>query len=361
MPSAIILGAGVIGLSIGWQLAREGWTISILEQRQAGRQASWAAAGMLAPYSESLAGHIQLLDIGVKSLSFYPRFLAELQEDSRTVFPRENDGTLYVAINRDDKEWLERNYRFMKRHNMPVQLLSAGEVRQKEPLISPKVTAGLWMPTEKQVNNHLLIEALIKAFKIKNGKLIEEVKALSIDESVNCSLQHIHSECGEKYTADSVVVACGAWTQQFHSNNSQTSKIYPQKGQLLNLKMSRELTLKSMIRSPHIYMAPKQDGIVRVGATNEDQGFNEEVTAGGVLELLQCATEVVPAISEYTIDHTAVGLRPMTSHQGPLIGATWRKGIYQAVGHGRSGILLAPYTAYFLKELLKKDFYECKT
>lgn len=345
MQSIAIIGGGIIGLSIGWQLARENMSVHIFDQRNAGKQASWAAAGMLSPYSEAVNGNLNALQIGKQSLSLYPSFLEELNEDSRTVLPKESEGTLCVAINRDDREWLHRQYTFMKKNGMPVYWLSGEEARQKEPLLSPRVNSGIWIPSERQINNHLLIKALKEAFVARGGTLTEKTKITQLLSRNGNDALKIQAENGQSYYTDIVINATGAWAEN----------IRPIKGQLLNLKMQPHLLLKGMIRTPRIYLAPKQDGIVRVGATSEDQGFNEDIMAGATLELLKNAWEIVPAISEYKMEEITVGLRPVAANHMPIIGASPLKGIYHAIGHGRSGILLAPYTAYLIKKLITKD------
>lgn len=356
MQSIAIIGGGIIGLSIGWQLARENMSVHIFDQRHAGKQASWSAAGMLSPYCEAVYGHLKALQIGKQSLSLYPSFLKELSEDSNIVLPKESEGTLCVAINRDDREWLQRQYIFKKKNGMPVYWLSGEEARQREPLLSPRVNSAIWIPSERQINNHLLIEALKEAFIARGGTLAEKTKITELlGKDGNNSLK-IQAENGQSYCANIVINTAGAWANQIDpSLICQGMNIRPIKGQLLNLKMPSHLLLKGMIRTPRIYLAPKQDNIVRVGATSEDQGFNEDITAGATLELLENAWEIIPAISEYKVEEINIGLRPVTANHMPLIGTSSLKGIYHAIGHGRSGILLAPYTAYLIKKLITKD------
>lgn len=353
MQSIAIIGGGIIGLSIGWRLAREKFSVQIFDKGNAGKQASWAAAGMLAPYSEAVFTHRGLFQIGMESLKLYPSFLSELQQDSDITLPQESEGTLYVSLNRDDHEWLQRQYIFKKEKGMPVFWLAGEEARQKEPLLSPKVNAGLWIPSEKQIDNHLLIQSLIKAFLAQGGTLTEKTKITKlwrIQENKNLKMQ---TENGQIYEADIVIHATGAWANHLSEGN----RVHPIKGQVLNLKMSHDLSLKYMIRTQRIYLAPKQSTFVRVGATSEDHGFNQDITAGATLELLEGAREVVPVVFDYKVDEIVVGLRPMTANHMPIIEASPIKGIYSAIGHGRAGILLAPYTAYVIKKLIK-DCYE---
>lgn len=303
MPAALvkIAGAGVIGLSIGWQLARAGCRPVIYEQGQAGRQASWAAAGMLAPYSEEE----RLFRMGERSLALYPRFLAELAEDSGCTVAKEGQGTLWVALDRDDREWLHGQYQLKRGLGMPVHWVSGEEARAREPLLSARVVAGMWIPEERQVDNRQLVQALKAAFLARGGDLREGVRVAS---------------------REGMIDATGAWAEG----------VRPTKGQLLRLRMPPHLQLRQMVRSPRVYLAPKQAGHVCVGATSEDQGFDERVMVGATLEILEAAWEAVPAIAEYEVEELVVGLRP-TRADGLPQGAT---------GYGRCGILMAPAAAY---------------
>jgi glycine oxidase len=355
MISVVIIGAGIIGLSIGWQLAREKMDVSIIEQKKAGQQASFAAAGMLAPFCESTSSHPVLLEWGRESLSLYPRFLEELQEDISCPLPVEKAGTLCIAMNRDDMEWLRRRYDFMKKHQMPVHWLSENEVRRKEPLLSPRVCSGIWIPEETHVDNRLLLQSLNQAFAGNGGKLVEQDKIVSLHQRGK-TFQLI-SEKRSIYQADVVINSGGAWAHQIIPNEDLLKiGLRPVKGQIISLKMPLHLSLKNMVRTPRVYLAPKQSGMLRIGATSEDCGFNEEITAGAVLELLQNAWEAIPSVSECTFSEIAASFRPVTNTSLPWIGPSSLPGLFYAVGHGRSGILLAPYTAYVIKELIKNEY-----
>lgn len=356
MESIAIIGGGIIGLGIGWQLARENLPVHIFEQRHAGRQASWAAAGMLSPYCEASYNHSNTLKMGEQSLSLYPSFLKELREDTNQIVPHESEGTLCVAITRDDRAWLQRQYNFKKKRDMPVFWLSGEEVLQREPLLSPRVNAGIWIPSERQINNQLLVEAVKDAFLTRGGKLTENLKILEIVGKQGSHSPKIKTETELWHNATIVINTTGAWANELDPSLATSGiHIRPVKGQLLNLIMPSNLMLKGMIRSPRVYFAPKQDGIVRVGATSEDRGFNEDMTAGAAFEILENAREVIPAISEYAIKEIMVGFRPAIATNMPLIGPSSTSGVYHAIGHGRAGILLTPYTAYSMKKIIIED------
>lgn len=349
-----MIGGGIIGLSVGWQLARHKIPVTILERRQAGSQASWAAAGMLCPYLDSEYENRELLRISEQSLSQYPRFLQELSEDSQCQFSAESQGTLYVAMDRDDSERLRQCFSYKTKAGMPLQWVSGEEARKMEPLLSPQVMGGIWAPDEKQVNNRLVLEALKAAFLARGGKLIERSAVKSVYNDGNGL--RVTKDDGQQLKAGIVVNASGAWADQFEALPGSNGRfIRPVKGQIISLAMAPHLRLKHMVRTPRIYLAPKQDGILRIGATSEDMGFDERATGGAIMDLLRYAWEAFPAIYEYPFVEVATGLRPVSSDANPFIGASSLKGLYHAIGHGRSGILLTPYTAYTLKEIILRD------
>lgn len=294
----LIRGAGVIGLSIGWQLARQGFEVEIFDKKAAGQEASAVAAGMLAPYSENLP-------LGKISLDLYPQFLKELSEDSKIHLTLQRTGTLYVGITSDDRRFLERLL------SPEAAWLPATSARQKEPLLSPRVTSAIWIPNEAHIQNQKLLEALKIAFETCGGVLHEHFPV-------------------DKLEGPCVIDCRGAWSES----------VYPNKGQILTLAMPSGMSLNHMIRTPRVYLVAKNDGTLRVGATSEEVGFDQTVKAGAVLELLQAAYEVVPAIAQMPLQKAEANFRPASLDGLPCIDGK------RATGHGRSGILLAPYTAY---------------
>ena len=342
----LIIGGGVIGLSIGWQLVRRRRHVEIFERTTVGKEASWAAAGMLAPYSED-DSHLQL---GCMSLALYPQFLQELNEDSKIDLSLERQGTLYAGIDRDDRLFLEHLLHDLRKKSLQVEWLSGKEAREKEPLLSPRVFTALWIPSETHIQNRKLLESLKTAFQNQGGILHE-----------HCPVQRlwIHDGClrglwtTEPIAGNFVINTAGAWADLIHTISS--APIYPNKGQILTLSMSAGMTLSHMIRTPRVYLVPKSDGLLRVGATSEEVGFDQTVTAGAVLGLLQAAYEVIPAIACLPLQEAEAKLRPASYDRLPCIEETELKGYFRAVGHGRSGILLAPYTAYEMVRILCKS------
>jgi glycine oxidase len=347
----LIIGGGIIGLSIGWQLARRRKHVEIFEKALVGKEASWAAAGMLAPYSEISNEDDSHLQLGHVSLSLYSQFLKELHEDTEIDLSLEKAGTLYVGIDCDDRAFLKRLFNDLKRKNLQVEWLSGVEAREREPLLSPRVCSAIWIPSETHIQNRKLLELLKNAFQNQGGILHEHcpVQRLWINDGCLKGLWTTKPIVGEF-----VVNAAGAWTDLIYMGRSHP--IYPNKGQILTLSMPEKMTLNCMIRTPRIYLVPKSDGSLRVGATSEEVGFDQTVTAGAVLELLQAAFEVIPGIASMQLQEITAKLRPASFDRLPCIEETELEGYFRAAGHGRSGILLAPYTAYeMVRKLCKSE------
>ncbi len=338
----IIVGGGVIGLSIGWQLLRAGFTVDIYEESTAGQATSRVAAGMLSPYTEAGFEDREMWQLGRKSLSLYPRFLQELKEDSGISVELKQTGSLYAALDSDDRSVIKRIYENKVSEGMPVHWLSGDEARDREPLLSPRVTSAIWIPDECQIDNLALLEALKQAFCRKGGKLLER-----------CTVQELQPEGirlsnGQAIKGRPIIVCAGPWSQKLARHKLA---MRPIKGQILTLKMPPNYRVQRMIRTPRIYLVPKRDGTLRVGATSEDIGMNRDITAGPLWELLEYAKEIVPSIYEMPVDQIEVGFRPLSDNHLPIVEE--RSGYYFATGHGRSGILLAPWTAYHMKEKIQ--------
>lgn len=349
-PVAIV-GGGIIGLAVGWQLLRHGRDVVILERDRAGRAASWIAAGMLAPHSEVGFEEEDSLRLGLKSLEQYPRFLEELEEDCGESTALDGRGTLIVAFNRDDTERIRRLYDFRKHLRLPVEWMTGGEARDIEPALSPKVTAAIWLPDDGQVDNRRLVDLLKRAFEKRGGVLEENTTVKAIETGEGDALRVLTDNAEIKSTC--VVLSAGCWSHEIGGiPEAIRPPVRPVKGQLVSLRMTEEFALGHVIRSPDVYVIPKADKRLLVGATQEEMGFDTTPTAGPVMRMLERGWEAVPSIFDLPIEAIEVGLRPGSRDHAPIVGASPVPGLYYATGHFRHGILLAPATAYGLGELI---------
>lgn len=342
-----VIGGGVIGLGVGWQLLRRGVGVTLFERDRAGAATGEVAAGMLAPYAEVGFEELELMKLGQESLSLYPQFLEELKEDTDGVPELDTCGTLLVGVDRDDAQQVRRLYDFRRELDMRIEKISSAEARDREPLLSPRVVSAVWLPDDAQIDNRGLMAALVRAFQARGGDLREQSAVDNIIisgnrvEGVDISGEHL------KY--DAVVIAAGCWSDQIGGLTGKTQPmIRPLKGQILTLKQSSECEPSCMIRSPRVYLVPKSDGKLRLGATSEEKGFDTRPTAGAVKELLEDGWELVPSIYDLPLLEIQVGLRPSARDHAPSVGHAGVDGLFFATGHYRHGILYTPVTAYSL-------------
>ena len=353
----IIVGGGVIGLGIGWQLAKAGCTVSIYERNKAGRAASWAAAGMLAPHAEVHFEERELLQLGVQSCRMYPEWVAELETDSQMSAGYRAEGTLIVGVDRDDARELEHLYESQKLLDLKVEWITGIEAREIEQLLSPKITAAIWSKDDHQVDNRAMVQALIEAFRRADGRLHEETPVDKI-EIVNGKAEGIWVK-GNLEEADVIVLAAGCWSSDINGlPKAVQPPVRPVKGQMLALQMEEGIVLEKVIRAPRakyptdVYLVPKDDGRLVIGATSEEMGFDTRLTAGGLFELLRGTWEAVPGIYDLPVIETWAGLRPGSRDNAPILGETGVENLIMATGHYRNGILLTPITARDIASLI---------
>ncbi len=347
----IVIGAGIIGLSLGWQLVRRGIPVVLCERGEAGRSASWAAAGMLAPHSEVGFEEEEFLRLGIESLNEFPRFLDEIEEDTGRRVLLDDRGTLIVGFHRDDTERIRRLYEFREHLGLAVKWLPGSEGREIEPLLSPKITAAIWLPDDCQINNRALVGALKDAFLARGGVLREHTPVRSIVMDTD-RVRGVRTE-EDEIVSSSVVLAAGCWSGLVDGIPENVKPpVRPVKGQIVSLRMGEEFRFEHVVRAPDAYLLPKDDGRLLVGATQEEMGFDVTPTAGPVMRLLERGWEAIPSIYDLAIDTIDVGLRPGSRDNEPLVGSTEVRGLYYATGHHRHGILLAPVTAYAMCDVI---------
>ena len=353
----IIVGAGIIGLGIGWRLARAGRDVLIFDRDRAGQAASRASAGMLTPLAEVRHEEEALLRLGLKGLEQFPHFVAELESDSGMSVGYRPDGVLLVGVTRDDIEYLRFRYDYQRDLGLPVEWMSGGQARAREPQLSPQVGAAVWCPGDHQVDNRLMVKALRRAFLNAGGSLMESTPV----ETIHVAQDRVRGiVAGNKaYQAATIILAAGCWSRLIPGlPGPARPPVRPVRGQILRLQMTEDCTVNTIVwynraaTSAVAYLCPKDGGHLVLGATSEEMGFDDSLTAGGIFELLRAAWEVVPGIYDLPIIETAAGLRPGSRDDAPILGNTPIHGLIMATGHYRKGILLAPITAYAIAELV---------
>jgi glycine oxidase len=353
----IVVGAGICGLGIGWYLARAGHPVTVFERGEAGLGATWAAAGMLAPQVEAEPGEERLLRLLLEARDMWPDFARQLEDASGIDIDYRTEGTLVVARDRDEAERLRWQYDFQRGLGLDLAWLSGPEAREREPHLARTVTAAVFSPLDHQVDNRKLARALRAAFLRAGGELRERAEVLEIltDGGRVGGVRFARPRLGPAWmAADTVVLAAGAWSRDIAGLPDRLRPpVRPVKGQMLAVQMPAGAPLlRHVVWGPAIYLVPRRDGRLLVGATVEERGFDTALTAGGMLDLLREAWETVPGIYELPIAETWVGLRPTSRDDAPILGESAMPGLLFATGHHRNGILLGPLTARAISELI---------
>jgi len=283
---------------------------------------------MLAPLTEGLAGEEAALLLGSRSLDRWPDFAADLERATAMPSGLRPDGTLVVAIDQADLDELSTLAGWLSGHGRVVTSLSRRALRTREPLLSNSIRGGLDVPGDLAVDNRRLLAALATACR-NTGVTIVPHQVTNTAE----------------LAADQIVIAAGAWSAALYP----AARVRPVKGEILRLRRrpgalpAPTHTVRGLIHGRHVYVVPRADGVV-VGATQMDAGFDDEVTIGGIRDLIADAEAVMPGLAEYGLIEAGAGLRPMSPDGLPLIGRIDARTVL-ATGHGRNGILLTPITA----------------
>ncbi|MEV7925888.1 glycine oxidase ThiO [Kitasatospora sp. NPDC088779] len=354
----LVIGGGVIGLAVAWRAAQRGLGNIVVVDPSPGGGAAGVAAGMLAPVTELQYGEEPLLRLGMASNQRYGDFAAELTEASGgldTGYRR--CGTIAVALDSDDREELRELHAFHQRLGLDSAWLTGREARRLEPMLAPGVRGGLHVADDHQVDPRRLLTALVAACELA-GVVLHRAEAVGLlvedGRAVGARLG-----TGETRRADQVVLAAGPHSHRLPGlPEGVLPAVRPVKGQILRLRIPEAYrpflsrNVRAVVRGQHLYLVPRENGELVIGATTEEQGYDTTVTAGGVYELLRDAHELVPGITELPLLETSAGLRPGSPDNAPLLGPTALPGLVAATGHYRNGVLLTPVTADLLAEYL---------
>jgi glycine oxidase len=347
-----VIGAGAIGLSIGWRAAAAGLRVLVLERDQPGSGTSHHAAGMLAPVAEVTPGEEPLLALGLRSAELFGGFVSELEAASGDSVGYTRCGTLLVARDGDEAEALERELALRTELGLNVERLRSSAARRLEPALAPTLRLALDLPADHAVDPRALVVGLTSAFAAAGGELRSGTPVASVDlEPGGLSARGVVLADGTAVRAEHVVVCAGVWSAALGGLSSERLvPLRPVKGQIIRLHdPAGPGLLTRVIRMGSSYITPRGDGRYVIGATSEERGFDQTVTAGAMFELLRDASELVPGVSELVVDELTAGLRPATPDNLPAIGrAPDVDGLWWAVGHRRGGILLAPLTAQLI-------------
>lgn len=319
--------------------------MDIYDKGGIGAGASHAAAGMLAAGVETEPGELELLTLNLLSQRHWPAFAAEVEEASGQDIGYRDDGTLVIALTRDDERQLRFIHDYHTKAGIDVTWLRGGDAREMEPYLNPRIPAAVWSPNDHQVDNRKLTAALATAAETAGARLHPDTPVDGIVVEADRARGVVLN--GETRDADTVVLAAGAWSRTVDGlEPAAQPPVRPIKGQMLALQMDPAAPLlRCVLWAPGIYMVPRTDGRLLIGATVEEKGFDETITAGGLYALLDAAWRAVPGIEELPIIETWAGFRPGSRDDAPILGPGPVDGLIYATGHHRNGILLAPLTA----------------
>jgi glycine oxidase len=357
--NVIVVGAGVVGCAIAHELAVRGAHVQIIESRGAGMGATRASAGILAP---TIEGHVPaLLDLGVRSLASYDRFIERASADGGQPIEYERSGTLQVALDAKEAEQLCTLSRTFSDASVRHTLMDALAARRFEPALPEQAVSALFVPQHGYVAVGPMTQALAAA-AANQGAVAIAGRVLSVEAGTRPCVRVDH----DTLDADAVIIATGSWTDEIVSGaapregepDDRRAGLYappivkPIRGQLVQVRAEKR-PAERVIWGKQCYAVPWRDGRVLVGATVEDVGFDERATVAGVHQLLGEAQRLLPVLRDAAFDEVRVGLRPMTKDELPAVGpSSTMRSVFYATGHYRNGVLLAPLTARLTADLV---------
>ncbi|MEU8120222.1 glycine oxidase ThiO [Spirillospora sp. NPDC049024] len=348
-----IIGAGVVGLATAWRTAAGGAAVTLVDPAPASG-ASSVAAGMLTPVSELNYGEEPLLRLGLASRDRYGAFVAELEELTGLETGYRADGIIEVAFDSDDLRYLDDLRRFQEHLGIPAEALTGRECRRLEPMLAPGVRGGLLAPRDGSVDPRRLAPALLAACERLGVRLVRRRAARVVVE--NDAATGVGLDDGTVIRADRVLLAAGPWSGDVGGLPPGTvPPVRPVKGQVIRLRTRTPFLrrpTRGLVRGSSVYLVPRPDGEIVLGATQEELGFDTRVTAGGLWELLRDARELLPGITELEFAEVTAGLRPGSPDNAPVMGPTALAGLFVGTGHFRNGILLTPVSADILSAML---------
>lgn len=349
-----IIGGGIIGLTIALELAREKLTVVVLDRQQPGREASWAAAGMLSPAPDS-ARDVPLVPLSRRSLQLYPEFVATIEEESGKSTGYARGGALEIFDGLNGQADRDSSVAEHRRLGLPAEPMTLEVARQRETSIGLLAAAASWLSDEGTVEPRLLLDAVLGATQRRGVEIrpdCEVTALLQLDG--RCSGLVVR---GGQISSGTVVLAAGCYSAQILDASGIAAPYAPTRpvrGQMLGLR-SDSARLRHVVRSRRAYLVPRPDGRIVAGSTLEEGYFKKQVTVAGIRHVLGGALELCPALADAEVLETWSGLRPGTPDDLPIIGPTEMEGLVIATGHYRNGILLAPVTAKLIRNCLMRQ------
>jgi glycine oxidase len=342
----MVVGGGIIGCATAWELARAGCAVTLLERATPGAEASGTAAGLLAPLGESSGTAFR--DLAVASWRLYPGVVRELRERTGIDVEHVTHGTIYPLHTVRDVHEAQERARWALGSEFGIEAWDSADVHSREPALSTKVSGAMFVRGDHWVNNQRLVVAYAQA-AVAAG--VSVITGLAVSRVI---VEDGHARGvvadGERFDADGILLAAGAWTSALAASFGARLPVEPRRGQMVALTHVPPV-LRHCVHGDDVYLVPRPSGELLIGATVERVGFQRAVTAEGMAGLLRAAIDLVPALASLPIARTWYGFRPWAPDSLPILGP-WPgiEGLWVATAHFRNGILLAPITAKLMTE-----------
>ncbi len=354
----IVIGGGVIGCSIALRLAKSRLQVCVFDRGEPGGEASGAAAGMIAPQGEMVEPDA-FFEFCAASRDLYSSFVAEIQELSGETVGYRSDGTLLVAISEQECQDLEQICRGQMGAGLPLERLTAQDVRERVPELSLHIRCGLFIPGDHWVDNERLTGALVKACHQLDVRFCARTAVTKLNvrngrvESVQASPEAFPTgPMGSTFFADQFILAAGCWSPELAEPLGIPLPMEPCRGQMIEFDSPADFPM--VVRAGRHYLVPRSLRRIVVGTTVEYAGFERAVTGEGLRSILEGASRISPLVKNFRFRRAWAGLRPDTADHLPILGYGELPNLIFATGHFRNGILLAPVTAQLISELLLK-------
>jgi glycine oxidase len=351
----IIVGGGIVGCSIAFALRKQGLSALVLERDTLGSQASGAAVGLLAPI-RPLCHEDAFKTLQLAGIERFASLVPELESISGIAMQYQRTGTLRILpadkvplVLAWAEEWQKKGY--------IIEVLPPESVSVREPLLCPGLAGAVFIADEAQVTPVLAVKAYAQAARNLGAIFYEHTEVVTVQRAEPGSkVTGVWTNQGDFLSCHHLVIATGAWSAAFGEQLGVTIPVRPVRGELIALKPPSNASIRHIIFDEGIwdvdwYITPKPDGTVIIGATKVEAGFDETVSAGGALHLLEIATKIVPSLANWPIVRIWAGLRPKSIHSRPLLGpAPLWENVTVATGHGGFGITLSAITGDLIAE-----------
>ncbi|HVA39381.1 MAG TPA: glycine oxidase ThiO, partial [Candidatus Binataceae bacterium] len=348
---AVVIGGGIIGCSVAWRLAAEGVATTVLERGRVGQEASWAAAGMIAPQAEA-DGPGPFFDFCLRARDVFEEIVDRLVRDGGVDPEYDRAGILYVALDAVERAELERRARWQRAAGAPVEEIGGAEARRLEPALSPEVTYALHLPTNRRTDNRKLTQAYAAAARKAGAEFVEGARVDAVAVRGGRATGVVMDD-GAVRAADIVINAAGSWAGEIRGLEADRVRLHPVRGQIVCFE-AQPGTIGPALFSLRGYLVPRRDGRLLAGSTMEEAGYNKTVTLAGLEKIARGAAAMAPALGAIAFRQAWAGLRPATRDLLPVLGFSPSvPNVIWAAGHFRSGILLSAITGEVVADLVK--------